>query len=257
MTSNIASSIVQPAFGAASDRAQVRYLLPLGVLMALAGFAAVGIAPSYPLLLAAVAVSGFGNAVYHPEASKSAHFVAGNGRATGLYTFMPLYAMNVLHRSPAGNGWLLSLYLGSGARGTLVAPPLADRYGKEQVMVTSLAFAPFLITAYVLVGGQLGLVALVLAGACVVGTFSISLVMGQEFLPNSLALASAPMIGFTTGLGGLGVAALGHLADLQGLRTALLALAAVAAGTVGLTALLPNSERRIAASVVDIAAVAR
>jgi MFS transporter, FSR family, fosmidomycin resistance protein len=59
-TSNITSSIVQPVFGLASDKAAARYLLPLGVLLSVAGFAFIGLAPTYGALLVAVAVSGIG-----------------------------------------------------------------------------------------------------------------------------------------------------------------------------------------------------
>lgn len=342
MTSSVTSSIVQPAFGIASDLAAARYLLPLGVLLAVSGFAAVGVAPNYPLLLLAVAVSGMGNAIYHPEASKSAHFVVGERRATGmsvfsvggnigfaigplvltaivawrglhgtlllvipgaliatvlaaimpaitraqqvheerqalnpgmqrpgavallvavvalrslvvggLYTFVPLYAVNVLHRSLEGNGLLLFLFLGAGACGTLVAAPLADRFGKKNTMTLSLACAPPLLVTYLLVPGPLGVAALMLSGACLVGTFTITLVMGQEFLPHRLALASALMIGLPFGLGGLGVAALGHLADVAGLPTTLWALVGVAAAALALTLLLPVSEQRAAAHVAE------
>ena len=55
-TYQVTSSITQPIFGVISDRGAKRFLIPLGVLLAAGGFAVLGIAPTYPLVLAAVVV---------------------------------------------------------------------------------------------------------------------------------------------------------------------------------------------------------
>jgi hypothetical protein len=58
-----------------------------------------------------------------------------------------------------------------------------------------------------------------------------------------LALASALMIGFTTGLGSLGVAALGKIADAFGLNAVFWILIAVAALAFALALALPSAQR--------------
>src|SRR6516164_3626873 len=70
MTSGITSSIMQPIFGLAADSLRTRVLLPVGVLLGLGGYAAVGTATSYALVVAIVAAAGIGSAMYHPEATK-------------------------------------------------------------------------------------------------------------------------------------------------------------------------------------------
>jgi FSR family fosmidomycin resistance protein-like MFS transporter len=88
-------------------------------------------------------------------------------------------------------------------------------------------------------------VALALAGACIISTTSITVVMAQDFMPSRLALAASLVIGFTSGLGGLVVAGLGRTADLFGLRTVLWLLVGIAAAGTLLTVLLPaDSEGR-------------
>ena len=86
-TYQITSSIAQPVFGVISDRGAKRFLIPLGVLLAAGGFAVLGLAPTYPLVIAAVAITGIGSAIFHPEATKSARFVSGARRATGMSFF--------------------------------------------------------------------------------------------------------------------------------------------------------------------------
>ncbi|HSJ94674.1 MAG TPA: MFS transporter, partial [Gaiellaceae bacterium] len=87
LAGTFASSIVQPAFGVWSDARGALWLLPAGVAIAGLGMAAASVAPSYPLVVAAVLVSGLGVAAYHPEGSKFASYVSGRRRASGMAFF--------------------------------------------------------------------------------------------------------------------------------------------------------------------------
>ena len=87
LAATISSSIVQPAFGLWSDARGALWLLPAGVAVAGVGMAAATVAPSYPLLVVAVLVSGLGVAAYHPEGSKFASYVSGARRASGMSFF--------------------------------------------------------------------------------------------------------------------------------------------------------------------------
>src|ERR671917_1033047 len=83
----VSSSIVQPLFGIFSDRRPVPALMPLGILLAGCGMALVGVAPSYPLILLCVVLSGIGVAAFHPEAARFANYVSGVRRARGMSFF--------------------------------------------------------------------------------------------------------------------------------------------------------------------------
>ena len=82
----IGSSFVQPVFGIWSDRLSVPLLAPLGVLMAGLGLGAVGLCHSYVALAIALAVSGLGVALFHPEGARMAGIV-GRGSARGMGYF--------------------------------------------------------------------------------------------------------------------------------------------------------------------------
>ena len=77
LAASLLSSVVQPLFGALTDRWPLPWLLPLSALTGGAGVALCGVTGSYPLTLAAVAVSGIGVAAYHPEAARAARVAAG------------------------------------------------------------------------------------------------------------------------------------------------------------------------------------
>jgi len=161
----------------------------------------------------------------------------------GVLTFVPLYAVNVLHAPVARNGLLLAVFMGAGAVATLAAGRIADRYGARLTTTVSLALVPFALVLYLTASGALSWMGLALSGVFLIGTLSPTVVLGQEFLPNRIGLASALMIGFTTGLGALGVAALGKIADGVGLTATLWLLVAVAAATFAVALTLPAAQR--------------
>jgi FSR family fosmidomycin resistance protein-like MFS transporter len=87
-------------------------------------------------------------------------------------------------------------------------------------------------------------VALVVIGAAVVGTFGVTMVMSQEYMPQHIGMASGLSIGLSIGLGGIAAVFLGAIADSVDLETALWVCAAVPVAGVVLTLLLPSSRTR-------------
>lgn len=161
----------------------------------------------------------------------------------GLLTFVPLWAVSLGRSESYGNN-LLALMLFTGGVGTLAAGPLADRIGRRPVLVGSLIATPILVFGFVAAGGALGAAALALVGVCVVGTFGVTGVMSQEYLPSRIGLASGLVIGFSIGLGGIAALALGAVADAVDLETAMYACAAIPTLAIVLGLLLPSSRAR-------------
>jgi len=146
----------------------------------------------------------------------------------GLLTFVPLWV--VAGGGTEGEGGReLSLMLVAGAVGTLVLGPVADRIGLRRTLLLTQAALPFLIVTFVAVGGVVGTVALMLVGLCVVGTFGVTMVLSQLYLPRHVGMASGLSVGLAMGLGGIAAVALGAVADAVDLETALYVAAAAPA----------------------------
>jgi FSR family fosmidomycin resistance protein-like MFS transporter len=332
----VSSSIVQPLFGIFSDRRPIPALMPLGVLLAGCGMALVGVAPSYPLIMLCVVLSGIGVAAFHPEAARFANYVSGSGRARamsffsvggnagfalgpalttplvvlfgvpgalflalpavvmaavlfhelprmlgfkpevvesegdkaaaapehwgpfalmigvvivrsfvyfGLVAFVASYYERVLDMSPAVGNAALTLMLFGGAAGTLTMGPLADRFGRRTVLGASMLLLPPLIFCFTLAGAFVGMALLVLVGAATVGTFGVTVVMGQEYLPERIGLAAGITMGLSIGLGGLGAPLLGLIADSSGLHFTMLVIAALPVVGLLLALTLPTGPR--------------
>ena len=161
----------------------------------------------------------------------------------GLITFVPLWEVSLGHSKSHGNH-LLALMLFAGGVGTLALGPLADRLGPRTILLASVLATGPLALVFILVGGVPGTIALALVGACVVGTFGVTMVMGQEYMPRHLGTASGLVIGLSVGLGGVAAVALGGLADATTLRTALLVAAAAPLVASVLAFMLPSARTR-------------
>ena len=106
-----------------------------------------------------------------------------------LLTFVPLWVVENGGTEGEGNR-VLSLMLVAGAAGTLLLGPVADRVGLRRTLLLTQIALPFLVISFVAVGGVLGTVALMLVGLCVVGTFGVTMVLSQLYLPRHVGMAS-------------------------------------------------------------------
>jgi MFS transporter, FSR family, fosmidomycin resistance protein len=137
-----------------------------------------------------------------------------------LLAFVPLWAESLGHSKAYGNR-LLFLMLLAGAVGTLVLGPVADRVGLRRTLVVTQALIPPLMLAFVYADGVLGALALLPIGVCVVGTFGVTMVLSQLYLPRHIGMASGLSVGLAMGIGGLAAVVLGAVADAVDLKTAL------------------------------------
>ena len=108
-----------------------------------------------------------------------------------LLTFVPLWVVSLGNSAADGNR-LLSLMLLSGAVGTLLLGPLADRFGLRRTLLVAQALLTPMILVFVLVGGVIGAACLMVVGICVVGTFGVTMVLSQMYLPQHVGIASGP-----------------------------------------------------------------
>jgi len=140
----------------------------------------------------------------------------------GFTTFVPFYYIDSLGADPHLVGVLLFVFLGAGALGTVITGPLADRWGTRPFMTWGFVAATPLGVLFLLTSGSpFAIVALGLFGAALVSTFTVSVVLGQAYLPRNPGMASGLIVGFAIGAGGLGVTLLGWVADHWGLPAVL------------------------------------
>lgn len=112
----------------------------------------------------------------------------------------------------------LSVFLFSGIAGTLLGGWLADRVGRRTVMGFGFGISTLLFPlVFVIPNMILSLVVLGLMAAAFFASSSPAVVLGQEYLPNRVGVASGLTIGLAVSTGGMVAPLLGQLGDYAGL----------------------------------------
>jgi FSR family fosmidomycin resistance protein-like MFS transporter len=165
----------------------------------------------------------------------------------GLQSFIPAYFITRLGASPTLANLALTIMLASGVVGNLVGGRLADVMDRRVVVAGAMAVLPFLIWALLHATVPSGLVLLALVGFAAIGSSTVTVVLGQEYLPRQLGVASGITLGFSIGLGGLTASALGVVADRAGLVPVLWTIAALPIPAFILALTLPRVQTMRAA----------
>ena len=87
LTSQLTASLLQPVVGLFTDRRPTPYSLATGMGATLIGLVLLSIAPTFAMILVAVALVGVGSSVFHPESSRVARMASGgqHGFAQSLF----------------------------------------------------------------------------------------------------------------------------------------------------------------------------
>lgn len=341
LTQNVTSSVIQPVFGYITDKRSLPNLLPFCAALAGAGFAAVGWATSYGMILMTVIIIGVSSATYHPQASKTVNFLSAEdakaqnmgifslgGKAgmavgsmmmtflltleggihntmyfvlpglvvfglmmyympeykrvnieyslkqatnkirkqsaklsyfglflllffiflrstvhTGLSTYLPLFFMRFRDCEPVFASLLVTVFLLGGVAGTYLGAVLSDRFGTRAIVFGSMLLSILPVWMMDKIYNEnFVILNVAVAGFLIVASSAASIVLAQTMLPNNVGMAAGLTIGFSVGLGGLGVTILGVLADNFGLPFVMQLLTGLTFGAALVTLRIPIPE---------------
>jgi FSR family fosmidomycin resistance protein-like MFS transporter len=160
---------------------------------------------------------------------------------TCLGTFVTLFFIDVLHEPVAMGNAMLSIVAVAGAVATYFGGKLSDVVGfKRIVMICSIAVVPFLFAIVFVRSTGLAIVIGVMTSLALSGCHSTLIVMGQNFLPNRLGLASGVLYGLTVSVGGMAAPLIGLVADAHGIPAGMFVIACVGLVALVFAALIPN-----------------
>lgn len=134
----------------------------------------------------------------------------------GISAFVPLYYVSYLQGSSLYASFLLTVYMVAGAFGTMLGGAMSDRYGSKPVMIYSILPLAFLMYGFRFTVGIWPFVILAVMSILLSATSTSSLVLIQKMMPGNIGMASGLNLGFSVGLGTLGVLSLGKVADVWG-----------------------------------------
>lgn len=214
-------------------------ILPAGLMAALLARELPRLRPLRPKASHALAREGTDRPKWGAFSRLSGVIVIRSLFAFGLVSFVPLYLVKVRGVPKEQAALAVTAMLLAGALATLAGGRLADRFGRRAVLVAFLLPLAPLLFVFLHVPGPAGLASLVLIGGGTVGTYSVAVVMGQEYLPGREGIAGGVTMGLAIGIGGIGVPLLGALADRQGVAAVFPILAAFPLLAAALSATLP------------------
>lgn len=140
----------------------------------------------------------------------------------GITNFYAFYVIDQYGATIQQAQVYLFIFLAAGAIGTFAGGPLADKFGKRNIiMLSMLGSAPLtLILPHV---GEIAAYPLIaVIGFIILSSFSVAVVYAQELVPGKIGTVSGLIIGLAFGMGALGSIALGLMADAIGLTNTML-----------------------------------
>ena len=162
---------------------------------------------------------------------------------TGISTYLPLFFMKFRDAEPVFASLLVTVFLLGGVAGTYIGAVLSDRLGARAIIIGSMVLSIPPIWALDKVSTEFTIVtAVALAGFFIIGSNATTIVLAQTMLPNNVGMAAGLTIGFSVGLGGLGVTILGVMADNYGLPFVIQLLTWLSVGATLMTVKIPIPE---------------
>ncbi|ARX65749.1 MFS transporter [Bacillus thuringiensis] len=162
----------------------------------------------------------------------------------GIGNFYQFYLIEHYGLSIKNAQYFVFAFMIAGVLGTFFGGPLADRFGKKNIIVFSmLGSAPLaLLLPHV---SLLWVVPLFLCiGFISSSSFSVIVVYAQELVPGKVGMVSGLIVGLAFGLGALGAVVLGKLADIYSLQFIMILCSCLP--LIGLTSwLLPSDKKTI------------
>ncbi|QGQ44216.1 MFS transporter [Metabacillus sediminilitoris] len=141
---------------------------------------------------------------------------------SNFYTF---YAIDKYHLTIAQSQVYIFIFLLMGAVGTFFGGPLADKYGKRNIIIISLLSAVPLTIILPFVNATVSIILLALIGFVLMSSFSVTVVYAQELVPGKIGTMSGLTVGLAFGMGAIGSIALGAMIDFVGLTPTMITVA--------------------------------
>lgn len=160
----------------------------------------------------------------------------------GLTNYYAFYLIDQFQLTISEAQVYIFIFLGAGAIGTFAGGPLADRFGKRNMIFFSMLGSAPLALFLPHVGPGFTYVLLGVIGFIILSSFSVTVVYAQELVPGKIGTVSGLIIGLAFGMGAVGSIALGTLIDFIGLTSTMLFV--VMLPLIGiLTMFLPSDKR--------------
>ncbi|WP_078546693.1 MFS transporter [Litchfieldia alkalitelluris] len=162
---------------------------------------------------------------------------------SGITNFFAFYIIDKFSLSISQAQVYIFLFLAAGAIGTFAGGPLADRFGKRNMIFFSMLGSAPLALLLPHTGIFMTYVLVAVIGFIILSSFSVTVVYAQELVPGKIGTVSGLIIGLAFGMGAVGSVALGWIADLIGLSNTMLIIVSIP--LIGILTMFLPSDRKL------------
>lgn len=163
---------------------------------------------------------------------------------SAIGNFYIFFAMEQFDVSIATGQMFIFAFLFTGAIGTFIGGPLADRFGKRNMLLLSLLIpAPFALSLPY-ANMTMSFILLIIIGFTLMTSFSVAVVYAQELVPGKVGTMSGLIVGLAFGMGAIGAVLFGAVIDRIGIEWTMIFVSILP--VIGLIALLLPSDKKIA-----------
>ena len=162
---------------------------------------------------------------------------------SAIMNFYAFYAIETYNVTIAKAQYYVFAFLFMGAVGTFIGGPLADRFGKRNIIVISVVAPIPLALLLPHVNNIVAIFLLCVIGFLILSSFSVAVVYAQELVPGKIGTMSGLIVGLAFGMGAIGAVAFGAIIDAIGLSSTMILVSALP--ILGILAFLLPSDRKI------------
>ncbi|MCP8968390.1 MFS transporter [Ectobacillus ponti] len=137
--------------------------------------------------------------------------------SAGIGNFYQFYLIEHYGLSIKSAQYYVFAFMIAGVLGTFFGGPLADRFGKRNIILLSMIGSAPLALLLPYVPLMLVVPLFLCIGFILSSSFSVTVVYAQELMPGKVGMVSGLIVGLAFGMGALGAVVLGKLADLYSL----------------------------------------
>ncbi len=138
--------------------------------------------------------------------------------SAGISNFYQFYLIDDYGLSIKQAQIFIFIFMIAGVIGTFLGGPLADRFGKRNIILFSLIGAAPLTLILPYVPLLLVVPLFFLIGFIITSSFSVTVVYAQELMPQKIGMVSGLIVGFAFGMGAIGAVLYGTLADIFSIK---------------------------------------
>ena len=143
---------------------------------------------------------------------------------TNMTSFYVFYLIEEYGISVERGQLFIFIFMALGVVGTFFGGPLSDKFGRKNIILLSVIVPIPFCLALPFVSLYVALLFLIIIGALLMISFTVTVVYAQELVPSKIGTMAGLTVGVAFGMGAIGSVVIGMVMDAMGIRFTMIAV---------------------------------